>query len=28
VQVMQKGYKLQDRILRPALVSVSKTAEA
>ena len=27
VQVMQKGYKLQDRILRPALVSVSKTAE-
>lgn len=28
VQVMQKGYKLQDRILRPALVSVSKSAEA
>lgn len=28
VQVMQKGYKLHDRILRPALVSVSKAAEA
>lgn len=28
VQVMQKGYKLHDRILRPALVSVSKAKEA
>jgi len=28
VQVMQKGYKLHDRILRPALVSVSKAVEA
>lgn len=26
VQVMQKGYKIHDRILRPALVSVSKAA--
>lgn len=26
IQVMQKGYKLHDRIIRPALVSVSKTA--
>lgn len=26
IQVMQKGYKLQDRVLRPALVSVSKAA--
>lgn len=24
VQVMQKGYKLHERIIRPALVSVSK----
>ncbi len=26
IEVMQKGYKLHDRIIRPALVSVSKTA--
>jgi molecular chaperone GrpE len=24
VQVMQKGYKLHERVIRPALVSVSK----
>lgn len=28
VQVMQKGYKLNERIIRPALVSVSKTQGA
>lgn len=28
VQVMQKGYKLHDRIIRPALVSVSKAKGA
>lgn len=28
VQVMQKGYKLHDRIIRPALVMVSKEKEA
>ena len=28
VQVMQKGYILNDRIIRPALVSVSKAKEA
>lgn len=28
VQVMQKGYKLHDRIIRPALVTVSKAKEA
>ncbi len=27
VQVMQKGYKLHDRIIRPALVMVSKTKD-
>jgi molecular chaperone GrpE len=27
VQVMQKGYVLNDRVIRPALVSVSKAAE-
>ncbi|WP_425434854.1 nucleotide exchange factor GrpE [Nitrosomonas cryotolerans] len=27
VQVMQKGYRLHDRIIRPALVSVSKTKD-
>jgi molecular chaperone GrpE len=27
IQVMQKGYKLNDRIIRPALVSVSKAKE-
>lgn len=27
VQVMQKGYKLHDRIIRPALVSVSKAKD-
>lgn len=27
VQVMQKGYMLNDRVIRPALVSVSKTSE-
>jgi molecular chaperone GrpE len=26
VAVMQKGYQLNDRIIRPALVTVSKTA--
>ena len=28
VQVFQKGYRLQDRVLRPALVAVAKTPEA
>ncbi|MBV6449143.1 nucleotide exchange factor GrpE [Nitrosomonas sp.] len=28
VQVMQKGYKLHDRIIRPALVSVSKAKDS
>ena len=28
VQVMQKGYILNDRVIRPALVSVSKGKEA
>ena len=28
VQVMQKGYVLNDRVIRPALVSVSKAKEA
>ena len=28
VQVMQKGYRLHERIIRPALVMVSKTKEA
>lgn len=28
IQVMQKGYRLHDRIIRPALVSVSKAKEA
>ncbi|SES88683.1 molecular chaperone GrpE [Nitrosomonas marina] len=28
VQVMQKGYKLHDRVIRPALVTVSKAKEA
>ena len=27
VQVMQKGYKLHERIIRPALVSVSKAKD-
>jgi molecular chaperone GrpE len=28
VQVMQKGYKLHDRVIRPALVSVSKAKDS
>ncbi|MBL8501492.1 MAG: nucleotide exchange factor GrpE, partial [Nitrosomonas sp.] len=28
VQVMQKGYKLHERVIRPALVSVSKTKDS
>ncbi|MDT8363590.1 MAG: nucleotide exchange factor GrpE [Nitrosomonas sp.] len=28
VQVMQKGYALHDRVIRPAMVAVSKTREA
>lgn len=28
VQVMQKGYKLHDRVIRPALVSVSKVKDS
>ena len=28
VQVFQKGYLLNDRVLRPALVAVAKAAEA
>ena len=28
VQVMQKGYILNDRVIRPAMVSVSKAKEA
>jgi molecular chaperone GrpE len=28
VQVMQKGYKLHERVIRPALVMVSKTKDA
>lgn len=28
VQVMQKGYQLHDRVIRPALVTVSKAADA
>ena len=28
VQVMQKGYKLHERIIRPALVSVSKAKDS
>ena len=27
VQVFQKGYRLQDRVLRPALVAVAKARE-
>jgi molecular chaperone GrpE len=27
VQVFQKGYRLQDRVLRPALVAVAKVDE-
>ena len=27
VQVFQKGYRLQDRVLRPALVAVAKASE-
>jgi molecular chaperone GrpE len=27
VQVMQKGYMLSDRVIRPALVAVSKAKE-
>ena len=28
VQVMQKGYQLHDRVIRPALVTVSKAIDA
>jgi len=28
INVMQKGYKLNDRVLRPALVTVSKEKQA
>ncbi len=28
IQVMQKGYKLHDRVIRPALVSVSKATDS
>ena len=27
VQVFQKGYRLQDRVLRPALVAVAKATD-